>query len=314
MYVARRSDFLFGAAAAGMAGAASTLVGGAAFGAAWVGSAVGLLVALAFARRPLRRWRAVRQAFPEAWRAWLRAHVPLYARADGEARRRFERDVQITLAEQRFEAAAGAEVTDDLKLAVAAGAAVLLHGRPDWDLPTGRTILFLPGRFDDSYDFDEDASFDGMVHPQGPVLFSIPAVEASWENRDGYNVVLHELAHLFDFAAHGADGLPSLADPASADAWMALVREEMRKARMGKSLLSSYAATAPAELFAVAVEQFFERPVRMHKHHPALFEALVAFFQLDPRRYDGENEAFAPRESLMARRWVAPEEPAEGGA
>src|SRR5690606_5370190 len=216
----------------------------------------------------------------------------------------FERDVQIVLAEAAFEAVEGVEVTESLRLGVAAGAALMLHGRPDWELPRGRTFLFYPGTFDDEYELDDVASYDGMVHPQGPVLLSAPAVEAGWSRADGYNVVLHELAHLFDFQAQGADGVPSLMDPASADAWRALVRDEMRQARLGRSVLRRYASSNPVELFAVAVEQFFERPVRLQRHHPRLFDALVALFNLDPRTGEADEAmAEANRPSLMARRW-----------
>ena len=69
---------------------------------------------------------------------------------------------QIALAELRFEGVRGADPTPERRLAVAAGAALLLHGRPDWDLPTGRTILFYPDRFDDQYDLDDDASADEL--------------------------------------------------------------------------------------------------------------------------------------------------------
>ena len=40
-------------------------------------------------------------------------------------------------------------------------------------------------------------------------------------------------------------------DPASAEAWRALVRREMRRVRLGTSLLRGYAATNAAEFFAV---------------------------------------------------------------
>jgi Mlc titration factor MtfA (ptsG expression regulator) len=223
--------------------------------------------------------------------------------------------VRLVLAEQRFEALEGVAVTDELRLSVAAGAALLLHGRPDWEVPHGRTILFYPGTFDDDYDVEDElnAAYDGMVHPQGPVVLSAPAVEAGWARADGYNVVLHELAHLFDFEGTGADGIPSLMDPSSAGAWQTLVREEMRKVQLGRSVLRRYASTNPAELFAVAVEQFFERPIRLQRHHPALFDALVALFQLDPRPPDGEEEvtATSERASLMARRWADEDAPAD---
>src|SRR5690606_29021529 len=114
-----------------------------------------------------------------------------------------------------------------------------------------------------------------------------------------------ELAHLFDLTGHGADGLPNLLDGASEGAWRALVKEEMRRVELGRSILRRYASTDPAELFAVAVEQFFERPVRLQRHHPRLFDALVALFHLDPRPPEGEEDEApeADRPSFMARRW-----------
>ena len=310
MRLARRSDLAFALALAVLGGVVSAVLLGQLGTSPWGGALVAAGLLLLAARRPLRRWRAVGRPFAADGRAWLQDHVPLYRRLDDDGRRRFERDVQIVLAESRFEAVEGVTLTDDLRLAVAAGAALLLHGRPDWELPRGRTYLFYPGHFDQEYELDgglapaDDGVYDGMVHPQGPVVLSVPAVEAGWARADGYNVVLHELAHLFDFDGEGAHGLPSLMDPASTGAWRGLVREEMRRAELGRSILRRYASSAPAELFAVAVEQFFERPVRLHRHHPALFDALVALFRLDPRPPDGEDDgAPDPQQSLMARRW-----------
>lgn len=292
MRLLRPSDAIFaGALAAGAGAATGVVVAQRSSTAAGLvaGVVLAIVVAALAARRPLRRLRAVARPLPDGQRNWLRRHVPLYARSDADGAARFERDVRIALAELRFEGAGGAVATDELRLSVAAGVALLLHGRPDWELPRGRTVLFYDGPFDDQYDLDDRPEFDGMVHPQGPVILSAPAVRKGWARADGYNVVLHELAHLFDFQASGADGIPSLLDPASAGAWMQLVREEMRRARTGRSMLSGYAATAPAELFAVATEQFFERPARLRRHHAALFDALVAFYQIDPSAVDDDE-------------------------
>ncbi len=259
-------------------GAQTTAHGG------WLGFVPVLVVAWRGLRRPLRRWRTARREIPASWRHWLRAHVPFYKRLGGEACRRFEQDVQFFVDEQSFEALDGIEVTDALRLGVAAGAALLLHGRPDWELPARRSILFYPNRFDEDYYGSAYAAYDGMVHAQGPVILSVAALEEDWAHPgNGNNVVLHELAHLFDFDQGGAEGTPSLMDPASAEAWRALVRREMRRVRLGTSLLRGYAATNAAEFFAVAVENFFDRPTVLHRRHPHLFDALVAFFNLDPR-------------------------------
>ncbi len=249
----------------------------------WPGGVVALGVLLVGVRRPLRRWRLARRPFPEAWRRWLDTHVPFYQALNTEGRCRFERDVQFFLAEQRFEGV-GVVVTDELRLAVAAGAALLLHGRPDWEWPARRTILFYADRFDEDYCEDTAGEFDGMAHAQGPIILSVKAVEEGWAvPNDGSNVVLHELAHVFDFGDLDADGMPTLLDPASAEAWRRLIRQEMVKVRQGRSLLRRYAATNAAEFFAVAVENFFERPELLAHRHPELFAALKAFFNLDPR-------------------------------
>ncbi len=268
---------------------------------AWFGLALFALVLWRGLRGTLRRRRVTRAPLPRTQRDWLADHVPLYARLDRGARDRFERDVQIVLAEAQFEGVEGVEVTDELRLSVAAGAALLLHGRPAWELPLDRTFLFYPGHFGDDYTALEP-EYDGMVHPQGPVILSAPAVRRSWARANGSNVVLHELAHLFDFEDLDADGVPSLLDPGSVEGWTALVRRETARIRRGQSLLRAYAATNAAEFFAVATEVFFERPETLAERHPELFETLVALYALDPRPPNGA-EPPPPPDSLMARRW-----------
>jgi len=235
-------------------------------------------------RRPLRRWELAHTSVSDNEREWLASHVSLYRTLSGASRERFERDVIFVLDEYTFEGVGGVEVTDGLRLSVAAGIAVLLHGRPSWEPPGSSTVLFYPGRFNESYYESRDAAYDGMAHEQGPVILSAPAVEQSWTGaHPADNVVLHELAHLFDFENEGADGVPSLVASSSAQSWQALVRDEMSRVRRGDSILRPYAAEAPSELFAVAVETFFEQPEEMARYHGDLFRALCAFFHLDPR-------------------------------
>jgi len=274
----------------------------------WVGLVALVAIPVLGLRRALRRWTAVGKAFPEPWRAWLEQRVPVYRLANAEARGRFERDVQMVLSEARLEAVGGAALTDDLRLTVAAGVATLLHGRPDWELDLSRTFLFYPDTFDDEYLVEGNSDYDGMVHPQGPVLLSTRAAIEGWEHpEDGSNVVLHELAHLFDFADPAdldADGIPTLLDPGSQEAWQRLARREMALAKRGRSILGRYAATHPAEFFAVGTERFFEIPERMADRHPEMFQAFSALYNLDPRAPESESaEPATPDKSRMARRW-----------
>src|SRR5690606_8739157 len=228
--------------------------------------------------KPLRRRRAVQREMPEV-RAWLERNYPWSSAIDLV---RFEADVKILLDEWTFEGVGGVDVTPKMRLAVAGGAALLLHGRPEWELPRRQSVLFYPDRFDEDYLLNDEAPFDGMAHQQGPVILSAAAVEESWAHpTDGDNVVLHELAHLLDYKNAFADGVPSLLDPGSTVAWQELVRKEMKRVRLGRSMLRRYAARKPAEFFAVAVENYFERPDVMAERHPELYAALKALFQLD---------------------------------
>jgi len=56
----------------------------------------------------------------------------------------------------------------------------------------------------------------------------------------------------------------------------------MQRIRLGRSILRPYAAEAPSEFFAVATEVFFERPEPMKRRHRELFDALQAFYQVNP--------------------------------
>lgn len=248
----------------------------------------GLVVLFSFLflalRKSLRRWRATRSPLPRDGTRWLERHVRLYRRLDRDARRRFDTDVKIILDEWIFEGIAQVDVTDEMRLGVAAGVALLLHGRPEWELPYRQTVLFYPNAFDDEYLTDSRGDFDGMAHRQGPIILATGALYEGWKNgEDGTNIVLHELAHLLDYKTEFADGVPSLIDPRSVVAWQTLMQKEMERIRRRRSILDSYGATEPAEFFAVAVESFFEQTDLLEERHPELFAALEALFNMDPR-------------------------------
>ncbi|MFB6098547.1 MAG: zinc-dependent peptidase [Salinibacter sp.] len=255
MRIARRSSLVTTGLLALIIGSGVALVG---VETTAVGPLLGLVpvvvILIVGLRRPWRRWQVAQTDLSAEAREWLRRHVPLYSKLDDANTARFDRDVQFVLDEYSFEGIRDVTLTDPLRWSVAAGIAVLLHGRPSWELPGSRSVLFYPGRFDETYHENVTASYDGMAHRQGPIILTVSAVRESWgDPADGNNVVLHELAHLFDYDNEGA------------------------------SVLRPYAAEAPSEFFAVAVEHFFEQPEPMARHHEELFRALVSFFRLDPR-------------------------------
>lgn len=273
------------------------------------GLAVGALVSVAggaLALRPwLRRRKALAGPFPEAWRAILERHVHFYSHLDEEGRRRFERILQRLMAEFVFEGVEGAEVTDEVRVLALAGGAVLLYGMPGVRLQAIRDIVIYPDAFDEDYDVETHGTIAGMVHRQGPLLFSAKALREGWaRDHDGYNVALHEFAHVLDLADGYADGVPAMvADP---DAWDPVITEALERVRAGRSKLREYAGTNRAELFAVAVETFFEQPRALLRAHPDLYEELRRYFGVDPLAMGGDARSVGGAERPQRRKRAKP--------
>lgn len=253
----------------------------------WAGS-VGVGVTGAYSwwslRKYRRRQRLVREPLPPDWRAILEERSPFYGRLTEEGREKFERDVRIFLDEQRIYGLEGATVSDDVRVLIAASAATLTYGMPDWEWGSVRDIIVYPANFNDQYDMEKDPNLSGMVHQQGPVLLSKPSLQMSFRpGTAGQNVALHEFAHVMDFADGYADGLPAGVDWHASAPWVEVVADRLRQVRQeGHPALRRYAGVNEAELFAVAVEVFFERPERLREEDPELFGLLAEFFRVDP--------------------------------
>ena len=269
----------------------------------------GIIYYLVASRRERRRAVLLRAEFPSAARDVLKRRVAFYRQLDTEERRRFEKEVQVFLGEQRvyaLNAAVAAEMTDEHRVLIAAGAATLLLGRPEWRLPTTRDIVVYPASFSEgTYEMSSPVSHTlGMVHAQGPILFSLPALLAAYPESAGdvsesaphadppeHNVAVHEFAHVLDFMGNEgrAGGLPGTLSLPTQARWAQQLHEERERLLAGASILDPYGLkTDPqgrgndAELFAVAVEAFFQSPLRLRTLHPKLYDLLHEFFNQDP--------------------------------
>ncbi|MCB9610948.1 MAG: zinc-dependent peptidase [Sandaracinus sp.] len=266
---------------------------GAAQGAWWL-VATSVAVAAGFtvvvARVPLRQMRALRGPFPEPWRRVLETHVRYYRRLDDEGRARFERNVLLLAATYDFEAVAGVTITDELRMLALAGAAVLLQGWDDVVLPGTRGIVLHPASFDESYGEGPHADIAGQVVRQGPILFAVSELRRGWASeQDGYNVAIHEFAHVLDLADGYADGKAGVLQ------WGPVLAEELERVRRGRSPLRDYAGTNEAELFAVATEVFFERPTTLRDKAPDVYEVLRDFYAQDPASEVARPRRTAPK-------------------
>ncbi|UJR79521.1 zinc-dependent peptidase [Sandaracinus amylolyticus] len=284
---------------------------GAAIGAVLVGAALGLLLGLRFGplagivialvvaialhllktRRTRRRRALARTPFPASMRAVLEARVEYYQRLSPSERRRFEDEVRFFLDEQTITGPRGAALGERLRVLVAASAVIVVFGRRGFRYPKLRDVVVYDEAFDEEYREGHAKHILGMVHGQGPILFSARALEQGFANtRDGLNVGVHEFAHVLDFDTGQADGVPSFMPWNSVTPWLSVMHDEAQRIERRRSILRGYATTNEAEFFAVATEAFFERPRAMRDKHPELYALLRDTFGQDPAASPSEPQ------------------------
>ncbi len=200
----------------------------------------------------------------------------------------------LFLAEKQFAAAHGLEVTDAMRVSIAAQACLpILELGIDWYAGfTG--IVVYPGDFrvrrthtdEDGVVHEWDDELAGEAMPGGPVVLSWDAAA----NDPLVNVVIHEFAHKIDMLNGAADGLPPLHPGMDRAAW-ALAFEEAYEGfcdavdRDKETWLDPYAAEHPSEFFAVISEAFFEHPAETRRRYPDVFDQLKLFYRQDPSSF-----------------------------
>src|SRR6266581_1983262 len=110
-----------------------------------------------------RRRNLKGKPFPAAWRSIIRRNVPIFRRLPQADQIELLGYVQVFLAEKRFEGCAGLEVTDEIRVTIAAQACLLLlHRRTDY-FPWLLTILVYPS----TYLVEENRPVEGPVWGEG---------------------------------------------------------------------------------------------------------------------------------------------------
>jgi MtfA peptidase len=253
-------------------------------------------------RRRLERLRS--SAFPPEWLVIIERNVPFYASLAEDDRRELRGHVRVFLAEKHFEGCNGLELTDEIKVTLAAHACRLLLHRGADVFPRLITVLVYPSAY--VARAVEPIGGGGVLEGEqvrlgeawkgGVAVVSWDDVRATINGRNpGQNLILHEFAHILDMEDGAADGTPILASRAQYASWSRVMEDEhqrlRRQSEFGRyTVLDPYGAINPAEFFAVATEAFFEKPTVLARRHPALYAELRAFYQQDPADVRPANE------------------------
>ncbi len=232
-------------------------------------------------------------------RVWVLKVVPFVSELPPDLRERLLARIPIFLDRYPFEGCNGLILTDEMRLTVAAYACRLRLGHDDDRYPDLTRILIYP----DDYlvpvkDADEigivtetDEWRSGESWQAGIVILSWREIlhDLADARRKPHpiparNLILHEFAHQLDFSYDLTSGIdPDTGETTRTDA----LTQVLAKAyiHLGDTIeddihtaLDPYGAEAPAELFAVAVEAYFETPGPLKEQYPRLYAELTAFF------------------------------------
>jgi len=241
-----------------------------------------------------------RRAIPEdLWKRTL-VRYPFLQRRDAADAAELRRLTSLFLDRKEITCTDGLRLTDAMAVAIAAQAAlpVLRLGLQAYDRFVG--IVIHPDAVvarrshqdEDGVVHEYEETLAGEAMEGGPVMLSWPDVRLSGHSAaQGYNVVIHEFAHVLDMAggwsgaAHGR--VPQLPPALRAADWVALLDGEYTRfvARVDAgeaTALDPYGATAEEEFFAVASECFFVNPAVMQEEHAELYRMFALLYGQNP--------------------------------
>ncbi len=251
-----------------------------------------------FGSKKRRRHELRQQPLSAEWLGIVHRNVPYAASLTPEAQRELQGLIQVFLDEKRFEGCAGLEITDEIRVTIAAQACVLLLHRETDFYPKLQSILVYPHAY----------VAKGLQANEGPIMNEGPqarlgeswghgSVVLSWDDvrggacdvHDGHNLVFHEFAHQLDQENSAGPGAPTLSNRSMYLAWARVLGDEYESLldaldHHRRTLIDPYGATNAAEFFAVVSELFFEKPKQLEKQHAELYEQLRDFYQQDPAK------------------------------
>lgn len=258
----------------------------------------------------LTRWRRERilKRAPIDAEVWSRT-LARYGFLVGLTRDELDRLREATtlfLHAKQIHAAGGLDLTEEMRVAIAVQACILVLNLPlDW-YDGWVEIIVYPEEFIPEVEWVDEI---GVVHKtreirageawlQGPVILSWADVAQDYA--DGVNVAIHEFAHKLDMLNGDADGFPPLHPDMSRERWTRVFTAAFDSFRTqiergAPTAIDPYAGESPGEFFAVLSEAFFELPETVLQAFPDVYAELRKFYRQDP--YQRQLAAGAIHES-----------------
>lgn len=213
--------------------------------------------------------------------------IPLYKNLPEKYKKTMDYKIQRFFIEKDF-IAPYIKLTDEIKTLTAFYGCILTAAYEEFCYPNLKYVYIYPKAIKKNikreYIVEEDVIISGEAL-QDSVIISWHDAKYQIKHNKKRNVIIHEFAHMLDFADGAADGVPPMTKEMFKE-WKKTVLREYKlllekKQHHSKIEIDEYALTNEAEFFAVMTEYFFCNPKFLHYHFPDIYEELKKFYRLD---------------------------------
>jgi MtfA peptidase len=214
-------------------------------------------------------------------RQMLRDNFIVYKMLEEKGRKLFEKRVCKFISEKTFMAGKDIpEITDEMRIMVAASAIQITYGYPDVYFNHFETIILYA---DDYYSTITGQYHEGEVNAGGAIVLSWRSFLSGFSDMtDGKNLALHEMAHALQLTNIVDNEEYDFLDHQTMQEFEEQAYIEMQKIENGdNSFFRSYGATNKEEFFSVSVECFFEQSGGFKAYNPVLYSLLVRILKID---------------------------------
>ncbi len=231
------------------------------------------------------RFKVFKRKLEKSDLAILENKFPYYARLSNKHKQEFCEKLEMILTTKEFIGRGGIHiVSQEMELLIGATIVMVTFGWKKIRLPHFKRILIYPNAY---YSSISKTYHRGEVNPKlGIIVVSWNCfMEGISDEHDGVNLGVHEIAHALQLEnLIKSNSENNFLDPIAFKEYSELAKQELEKF---SSNLSTFFRKAGGinehEFFAVALENFFERPIEFFSYNPSLYAAIVRLLRQDPR-------------------------------
>ena len=249
--------------------------------------------------RMIENWRVLRilKKQPLPYSSWkLTGQIPCLDRLSAVEMAHLRVLTSVFLYQKSLTGTKGLNLTHEMKVIIAAQACLpVLKLGLNYYADFNQLVVY-PNVFWTEHDVRDEAGVVHHIHSlnsgeswtRGPVILSWEDIESDIQQGDaGHNVIIHEFAHKIDMLNQTANGVPPIPVTMDRSEWRRVFSTAYktlseRIKHHHKPCVNEYAATSPAEFFAVSSEYFFTKPQQLDEKCHLVYQELSQFYQQEP--------------------------------